>query len=155
MEIQNGLDKASRQALGEKLYHVLADTYAIYLKTQQFHWNIRGRQFYAWHLMFEKQYEELASAIDELAERIRALGLFVDASFQAFHKASSIKDEGKLLTAEDMVYALLCAHESLSSKLRELGDAAGDASDHATVDLIGRRLGVHEKFSWMLRESLA
>jgi starvation-inducible DNA-binding protein len=144
----------NRQAISDVLARLLADTYAVYLKTQNFHWNITGPEFFSLHILFEKQYTELSVAIDEIAERIRALGFYVEGSFEAFKKMSSIKDSDKVLSARDMIQLLLDGHEVLIRHARHLSALAEKENDPATVDLMGRRLNVHEKFAWMLRSQL-
>ncbi|MGE5196801.1 MAG: Dps family protein, partial [Anaerolineae bacterium] len=95
MDINAGMTRENRQIVADALSRYLADTYAIYLKTQNFHWNLSGKEFYSLHILFEKQYEELAEAIDEIAEKIRALGFYVDATFSSFKQLSSISEEQK------------------------------------------------------------
>jgi len=154
MDVQTGLAKGTRQAISDGLYQVLANTYALYLKTQNFHWNVHGPEFYSLHILFEKQYEELAEAVDEIAERIRALGFYVDATFSAFKEVSQLKEEKKLLSAKEMLTRLVEGHETLirhARKVAEIGDKDGD---FATVDMLGRRLGAHEKMAWFLRSQL-
>src|ERR1700679_1619831 len=106
MELNIGISEPSRAAISEGLSRFLSDTYALYLKTQNFHWNVRGPEFYSLHLLFEKQYEELAEAVDEIAERIRALGFFTDASFTSFMQHTAIQEENKVLNAKDMIASL-------------------------------------------------
>ncbi len=153
MEMQIGLTKESRQAVGEGLMQLLADTYALYLKTQSFHWNVKGIYFYPLHLLFETHYEEMAPALDEIAERIRALGLPVEASFSFFKAKTTIKED--LPTdALEMVKQLIEGHESVIRGARRLAMLAERENDPATVDLLGRRLGTHEKMVWFLRNHL-
>jgi starvation-inducible DNA-binding protein len=154
MEINVGLGQGARQAMAEGLLRLLADTYAVYLKTQNFHWNLTGQNFFALHLLFEKQYQELADATDEIAERVRALGFFVDASFSAFKKMSSITEETRVLTAKEMLEHLVKAHESVIRLARHLSEEAEKEKDCGTIDMLGRRLNIHEKMAWMLRSSL-
>jgi starvation-inducible DNA-binding protein len=154
MEYNVGIAEQSRIAISEGLSRVLAETYVLYLKTQNFHWNVRGPEFYSLHLLFEKHYQELAEAVDEIAERIRALGFFVDASFSSFAELSSIKEEEKVLNAKEMLTSLIQGHEAIirhGRKVAEIGDRDGD---FATVDMLGRRLGAHEKMAWFLRSQL-
>src|SRR5579863_2995432 len=113
MEVNIGIAEQSKIALSEGLSRVLADTYTIYLKTQNFHWNVRGPEFYALHLLFEKHYQEMAEAVDEIAERIRALGFYVEASFSTFSRLTGIKEEEKVLLAKDMIISLVKGHETL------------------------------------------
>lgn len=151
MEHNTGLNEPSRQAISDGLYRVLADTYALYLKTQNFHWNVKGPEFYSLHLLFEKQYEELADAVDEIAERIRALGFYVDACFSAFKEATSIKDEMKVLNMREMLTCLIEDHEAMIRNARRVAEIGDKEKDFATVDMLGRRLGAHEKMVWFLR----
>ena len=154
MELNNGIPEPSRMAISEGLLRFLADTYALYLKTQNFHWNVRGPEFYSLHLLFEKQYEDLAEAVDEIAERIRALGFYVDASFSVFKNKTSIKEEDKVLTGKDMLQELIEGHEILIRGVRKVAEIGDKDGDFATVDMIGRRLGAHEKMAWFLRSQL-
>ena len=146
-----GIAEQDRQTISNGLSRLLADTYALYLKTQNFHWNLTGREFYSYHLLFEKQYEELAEAVDEIAERIRALGYFVDASFTAFDQLTGIKGENRVLISSDMVNSLVEGHQILIKHARSAAALADERGDFATVDMIGRRLGAHEKMAWMLQ----
>jgi starvation-inducible DNA-binding protein len=154
MQMNIGMNDKSRQEVGDALARLLADTYGIYLKTQNFHWNLSGSEFYSLHILFEKQYQELAEAIDEIAERIRALGFYVDASFTGFLKLASIKDSEQIIPIREMLVYLLQGHEIIIRELRQLSSLAEKQNDPATVDLCGRRLNVHEKFAWMLRSQL-
>ncbi len=154
MEVNTGMTKNVQEQIGKKLYHLLADTYLLYVKTHNFHWNIKGPRFFGLHKAFEEQYEELAGAVDEVAERIRALGLYVDASFEAFKKEAGLKEATGLVDEEQMIELLLSDHEHIICEARELGIFADKHADHATVDMIGRRLNVHEKLAWMLRSHL-
>ncbi len=154
MELNTGITEAGRQKISEGLHQLLADTYALYLKTQNFHWNVVGSDFFALHLLFEKQYEEMAGAVDEIAERMRALGFFVNASFSAFKNMSSIHDENRVLNAKEMLEQLTKGHEAVSRHGRHLAEIAEKEKDQATVDLCARRLGSHEKMAWMLRSHL-
>ncbi len=153
--MDTGMSQENRQHIADELMRLLADTYAIYLRTQNFHWNLSGVEFYSLHILFEKQYEELAEALDEIAERVRALGFYVDASFSAFQRLSAIKDIDKLMSIQEMVSNLLNGHEKIIREMRVLSAKAEKGNDPATVDLMGRRLNVHEKFAWMLRSQLA
>lgn len=154
MEVQTGLPEKSRIRISEGLASLLADTYAVYLKTQNFHWNVSGHEFFSLHILFEKQYTELAADIDEVAERIRALGFYVDASFTAFKGLTAVSEEHKVLTAKEMVQELVKAHEIVIRSTRNLSEIAEDEKDAATVDLLGRKLNIHEKQAWMLRSQL-
>lgn len=151
MKINIGLSEQARSKIAEELKHLLADTYGIYLKTQNFHWNVKGAHFFELHLLFEKQYTEMAEAIDEIAERIQALGFGVEATFSAFKKNCCIAEEKRPSTGSQMVQQLLESHEALIRCARKGAQLAEKQGDAATVDLLGRRLGAHEKFAWMLR----
>lgn len=154
MQMNTGMSDKNRQEVGDALAYLLADTYAIYLKTQNFHWNLSEAEFYSLHILFEKQYQELAEAIDEIAERIRALGFYVDGSFTGFLKLTSIKDSEQIIPIQEMLLYLLQGHEVIIRHLRQLSTLGEKQNDPATVDLCGRRLNVHEKFAWMLRSQM-
>jgi starvation-inducible DNA-binding protein len=153
MKIKSGMTDAGRKKIVDELRHFLGDSYAVYLKTQNFHWNVKGPYFFALHLLFEKQYEEMAAATDEIAERIAALGYYVDACFSAFQKCC-IKDEKKYVPAKKMLHQLVLDHEALIRCAREIAKVAEIEKDQATLDLMARRLGSHEKMAWMLRSHL-
>lgn len=140
--------------VAEDLSHLLANTYTLALKTQNFHWNVTGPQFHSLHKMFEEQYDELNEAIDEIAERIRALGKYAPASFAAFTKLSTIKDETSVPSANEMVKALLKDHETIIDTIRKAFPHVEEAADEATTDLLVTRMEVHEKTAWMLRSSV-
>jgi starvation-inducible DNA-binding protein len=132
------------------LSHVLADSYALYLKTHNFHWNVEGPRFRDLHLMFEEQYTELAGAVDQIAERIRALGQYAPGSFGQFSRLASIKDAEGVPKAEEMVKQLAADHETVEKTIRSALPAAQRAGDEVTVGLLVERLAVHEKTAWML-----
>lgn len=154
MELATGMTKEERAAVSGALSKLLADTYLLYLKTQNVHWNIHGPEFYSLHVMTQKHYEEMAEAVDEIAERIRALGFFVEGTTSAFQKLSSIEEDGKVHPKHIFIEQLIKAHEQVIRDCRALAGFAENHKDHATVDLMGRRLNAHEKFSWMLRSQL-
>jgi len=154
MHQQTAIKKQHMQKISEELGHFLADTYALYLKTQNFHWNVTGPLFYTLHKMFEEQYIELASAVDEIAERIRSLGGHTPASFSQFSQLTSLKEEKEKVEATKMVEKLLNDHETLAQHAAHLIATAQTAGDEGTADLLIQRLKVHEKFTWMLRSSL-
>lgn len=154
MEIDTGISKANRSAIAEGLSRVLADTYTLYLKTHNFHWNVTGPQFNSLHLMFETQYNELALAVDLIAERIRALGHFAPASYAAFSKLSTIQIDDGVPKANDMIAQLVAGHEAVSRTARETFKQVDEAADEASADLLTQRLQVHEKSAWMLRSLL-
>jgi starvation-inducible DNA-binding protein len=154
MKINVGMNDKARDSVCDGLSTLLAESYAVYLKTQNLHWNVVGPDFFSLHLMFEKQYEELAGAVDEIAERIRALGECVDATFSGFKALSSIS-ESKPKNSNEMLKALVQAHECVICLARRLTEVAEKQKDQATLDLLARRLGAHEKMAWMLRSHLA
>jgi starvation-inducible DNA-binding protein len=148
--MKTGMTEEGRKKIADGLKVFLANTYALYLGTQNAHWNYEGPHFYSLHILFEKQYEELAEAVDEIAERIRALGFFAPASFASFQELSMIQGK-KNLPSEEMAKDLIHGHEKLLCHARDLCDLAEKERDGGSTDLLGRRLGVHEKFIWMLK----
>jgi starvation-inducible DNA-binding protein len=137
------------------LSRVLADTYSLYLKTQYYHWNVTGEQFYSLHLLFEKQYTSLAAAIDKLAERLRALDATAPGTFTAFQSLTCFEEDRQLPeTWQQMVENLMFAHEHLVNCSKDAMDTADAAGDVATSDLMIARAGYHEKNHWMLRSTL-
>lgn len=143
------------QKIADELAHFLADSYAVYLKTQNFHWNVKGPHFYALHKMFEEQYQELAAAIDEIAERIRALDTLAPASFSQFSKLMSIKEENTAISAEEMLQKLIKDHQILAERAQIILKKSQQAQDEGTADLLIQRLKAHEKTAWMLKSSLS
>jgi starvation-inducible DNA-binding protein len=133
---------------------LLADTYTLYLKTHNFHWNVQGPMFQPLHQLFEDQYTELATAVDEVAERIRALGEFAPASYAAFSKLTSVKEAAGPTKSQDMIRQLLEGHEIVARSASNALPAAEKAGDQGTLDLLTQRLRVHEKTAWMLRSFL-
>jgi starvation-inducible DNA-binding protein len=154
-KIDIGIKDADRKAIAEGLSHVLADTYTLYLKTHNFHWNVTGPMFNTLHLMFEQQYTELALAVDLVAERIRALGLPAPGSYAQYAKLSSIKEETGVPPAEDMIRQLVAGQEAVVRTARNVFVTADGANDQPTADLLTERMQVHEKNAWMLRSLLA
>lgn len=140
-----------KKAVAEKLSHVLADSYLLYLKTQNFHWNVTGPLFRDLHKLFEEQYRELAESIDVVAERIRALDSFAPASFAEFCKLSQIKEETKHLKAEAMLKQLISDHEKVNAYLHDIFDSVQKTGDEGTADLLIERMRAHEKYIWMLK----
>ncbi len=145
-----GIPEADRKEIGEALARLLADTYALYLKTQNYHWNVVGPRFRELHLMFEQQYKELAEATDEIAERIRILGFWAPATFAEFSRLISVPEEEGVPNAEAMIRKLLEGHESVLRTVRGVLDLGEKAGDHGTVDLATERIAHHEKTGWML-----
>lgn len=148
------LSQQTRQTIADGLSRFLADAYAIYVKTQNFHWNLKGPEFYSLHLLFEKQYEELANELDEIAERIRTLGYFVDATLTGYKRLTQVKEEEKVLSIRDMLESLIEGHEVLIRHGRKVARIADGEGDFASVDMLGRMLGAHEKMLWMIRSQL-
>ena len=152
--IDIGINEADRRKVAEGLSKVLADTYTLYLKTHNFHWNVTGPMFQTLHLMFEAQYNELALAVDQVAERIRALGHHAPGTYAAYAKLSSIKEEEGVPAAKEMIRLLVEGNEAVARTARAVFPAADKAGDEPTADLLTQRLQVHEKTAWMLRSLL-
>lgn len=136
------------------LSHLLADTYTLYLKTHNFHWNVTGPMFTTLHTLFETQYTELALAVDEIAERIRTLGYPAPGSYSQFAKLSSVAEETGKPNAEDMIRQLVEDQGKVTETARGLIAVAEDAGDQPSADLLIRRMDVHQKNAWMLRSHL-
>lgn len=149
-----GISTADRSGIADALSRVLADTYTLYLKTHNYHWNVTGPQFNDLHAMFMTQYTELWTAVDLIAERIRSLGHFAPGSYKAFAKLTSIKDEDEVPAATAMIENLLKGHETVARSCREAFPAAEKAGDQSSMDVLTQRLQVHEKTAWMLRSLL-
>ena len=149
-----GLKPKALAKVAEGLAGVMADTYLLYLKTQNFHWNVTGPMFGELHALFEQQYTNLAMAADELAERIRAIGEFAPASFPQFRKLSKISDEENVLSAERMIEAAAADNEHVVRRMREVYEITDDAGDVETGDILIRRMQYHAKQAWMLRSYL-
>jgi len=152
--INIGISEKDRQAIATGLSHLLADTYTLYLKTHNFHWNVTGPMFQTLHLLFEEQYNELALASDQVAERIRALGFPAPGTYKAFAEMSSIPEEEGVPSAEEMIRALVEGQETVVRTARSLFKTVDDASDETTADLLTQRMQIHEKNAWMLRSLL-
>jgi len=154
MRINTGIAAEDRQKIAGGLAHLLADSYTLYLKTHNFHWNVTGPMFQTLHTMFEQQYTELATAVDEVAERIRALGVHAPGSYKAFAALSSIEEAEDVPAAEEMVRQLVDGHEAVAKTARSVFPAAEEGRDEVTADLLTQRMNVHEKTAWMLRSLL-
>ena len=154
MKIDIGIDEADREKLAGELGKLLADSYTLYLKTHNYHWNVTGPMFQTLHLMFEQHYTELAMAVDQIAERIRSIGHYAPGSYAAFAKLSSIEDAEGVPKATEMVRELVKGHETVVRTARTTLDVASKAGDDDTADLATQRLQVHEKTAWMLRALL-
>lgn len=153
-EINIGISEDLRKAIAEGLAHLLADTYTLYLKTHGFHWNVTGPLFNTLHLMFEEQYRELATAVDTIAERIRALGFPAPASYVQFAELASIREETGILSAEEMLRQLVKDQEAVVRTARSIFPLVDKAHDEPSADLLTQRMQVHEKTAWMLRSLL-
>lgn len=149
-----GMTDVQRKDIAKGLCHLLADTYTLYLKTHNFHWNVTGPMFNALHLMFEAQYNELALAVDLIAERIRALGFPAPGSYREFLKLSTIPEATGSPAAEEMIRQLVEGQESIVRTARSIFPIVDDAHDEPTADLLTQRMQVHEKTAWMLRSLL-
>jgi starvation-inducible DNA-binding protein len=154
-EMNIGIEAQDRKVIAEGLSRLLADSYTLYLKTHNYHWNVEGPLFSTLHQMFEEQYTELAAAIDEIAERIRALGEPAPGSYRAYGQLTSIEEEEAVPSAEDMIRQLLIGQETVARTARSVIDAADAANDEPTADLLTQRMQVHEKNAWMLRSMVA
>ena len=154
MKIDIGIDAAQREKIAGGLSKVLADTYTLYLKTHNFHWNVTGPMFQTLHLMFEQHYNELALAVDLVAERIRALGYPAPGTYKQFASLSSIKEEDGVPKAQEMIKLLVEGHEAVARTARTVFKSAEEANDQPTCDLLTQRLQIHEKTAWMLRSLL-
>ena len=155
MDINTGIAEADRQQIAAGLSNLLADSYTLYLKTHNYHWNVEGPQFNTLHLMFETQYTELAIAVDEIAERIRALGIKAPGSYSEFANLTSVDEAQGGESAEEMIRQLAVGQESIVRTARAAFPAASDAHDEPTADLLTQRMQTHEKNAWMLRSMLA
>lgn len=149
-----GIAAEDRRKIAEGLSRLLADSYTLYLKTHNYHWNVTGPLFSTLHTMFEEQYTELATAVDEIAERIRALGHPAPGSYKAFAALTSIDEEEGVPAAEDMIRQLVAGQETLVKTAREIFPLADGANDEPTADLLTQRMQLHEKNAWMLRAML-
>jgi len=155
LTIDIGIDEADRQAIAQGLSRLLADSYTLYLKTHNYHWNVTGPMFQTLHLMFEAQYNELALAVDLIAERIRSLGTVAPASYREFLELSSVLEDNDRPDATEMIRRLVAGQETVARTARSVFPMVESAHDEATADLLTQRLQVHEKTAWMLRSLLA
>lgn len=153
-QIDIGISEGDRKQISDGLSRVLADTYTLYLKTHNFHWNVKGPLFNTLHVMFEQQYTELATAVDEIAERIRALGFPAPGSYAQFSALTNITEEPGVPTAEEMLAQLARDQEIVVRTAREVFPVADEAHDEPTADLLTQRMQIHEKTAWMLRSML-
>lgn len=154
MNIDIGINEKDRAEIANGLSKLLADTYSLYLKTHNFHWNVTGPMFQTLHLMFETQYNELALAVDIIAERIRSLGFPAPGTYSEFARLSSIRETSGAPKAEEMIQLLVEGQEAIVRTARSVFPIAEKASDEATADLLTQRIQLHEKTAWMLRSLL-
>ncbi len=155
VEVNIGIPEGQRQAIAEGLSRLLADTYTLYLKTHNFHWNVTGPMFNTLHLMFEQQYNELALAVDQIAECIRSLGFHAPGSYATYSKLSLVPEAEDTPGAEAMIQQLAEGQEIVVRTARDIFPAADAANDEPTADLLTQRMQIHEKTAWMLRSMLA
>ncbi len=155
MDIQIGLSEQQRDDISKGLAHLLADSYTLYVKTHNYHWNVTGPQFHSLHVLFEEHYTELAAAVDEIAERIRALGHFAPGSYKAFSALTSIEEEDGHPDADAMVRNLVIGHETVARTARKAFKPAEQAGDEPSCDLLTQRMNFHEKTAWMLRSLIS
>ncbi len=155
MKIEIGISEKDRRQIADGLSRLLADSYILYLKTHNFHWNVEGPMFNTLHQMFMEQYTELWNSLDLIAERIRALGSYAPGSNKKYAQLSSIPEAEDGVPAKEMIRQLLEGHEAVSKTARSVYPSAEAGSDEATLDLLTQRLQVHEKTAWMLRSMLA
>jgi len=152
--IDIGIPESDRLAIAEGLSRLLADSYTLYLKTHYYHWNVTGPMFNSLHLMFETQYNELALAVDAIAERIRSLGAKAPGTYQAFARLTVIPEDSEAPKAEQMIANLVAGQEAVVRTARSLFELVDGAQDEATADLLTQRIQLHEKTAWMLRSLL-
>lgn len=154
MKIDIGISEEDRKSIATGMNRLLADTYTLYLLTHNFHWNVRGAMFNTLHLMFEQQYNELALAVDTIAERIRSLGYPAPGTYTEFKELTSIKEVSGQPPAREMIAHLIMGQETVVRTARSLYPMAEKASDETSADLLTQRLQLHEKTAWMLRSLL-
>lgn len=154
IKIDIGLTEKSRAKIAAGLSGLLADSYTLYLMTHNFHWNVKGPMFNSLHQMFMTQYSEQWAALDQIAERIRALGYPAPGTYAQFAKLATIKEVEGVPVALDMVRHLVAAQEATARTARKLLPVVDEADDQPTADLLTQRLDVHEKTAWMLRSLL-
>jgi len=155
LPVNIGINETQRHEIAESLTRLMADTYTLYLKSHYYHWNVTGPMFQTLHLMFEQHYNELWTAVDPIAERIRSLGFPAPGTYREFSKLSSIKEDTGVPSAENMIRSLVEGHEAVIRTARAAFKPAERAADQSTMDLLTQRMQVHEKTAWMLRSLLA
>jgi starvation-inducible DNA-binding protein len=154
MTINIGIEEKDRREIADGLSRLLADSYTLYLKTHNYHWNVTGPMFATLHTLFEEHYTELAQAVDEIAERIRALGFKAPGSYSAFAKLTEIEEETGNPGAEEMIGQLVLGQEAVVRTARQIFPVVEKANDEPTADLLTQRMQIHEKNAWMLRSLL-
>jgi len=154
MDINIGINEQDRAKIAESLSRVLADSYLLYLKTHNFHWNVTGPMFQTLHTMFQEQYTELWKALDLVAERIRAVGHYAPGTYKRYTDLSSIQEESGVPEAQEMIRQLVQGHEAVARTAREAFRVADDVNDQPTAGMLANRMEVHEKNAWMLRSFL-
>lgn len=152
--IDIGITEQDRLDIAAGLSRLLADSYTLYLKTHYYHWNVTGPMFNTLHLMFETQYNELALAVDLIAERIRALGVYAPGTYQEFAKLTVIPEDNGVPKAQEMIKNLVAGQEAVVRTARSLFPVVDKANDEASADLLTQRIQLHEKTAWMLRSLL-
>jgi starvation-inducible DNA-binding protein len=153
-KIDIGIGEKQRAAIAGGLSKLLADSYTLYLKTHNYHWNVTGPMFNTLHLMFEQQYNELALAVDAIAERIRALGFPAPGSYKAYAKLTDVKEDDEVPGAQDMIRNLVQGQETVVRSARAVFPLVDEAGDEPSADLLTQRMQIHEKNAWMLRSLL-
>ncbi|AXO15972.1 MULTISPECIES: DNA starvation/stationary phase protection protein [Thalassospira] len=153
--VETGVDRKDRRELAKMLTKIVGSSHVLYAKVRGVHWNVVGPAFYSLHNMTEEHYEDLNTAIDDMAERIRAIGFTAPTGLSEMMENSSIKDQTKLLSTEDMVKELVEDHEKMARLLRDGVAAAEDVDDVKTADMLTERIGVHEEAAWMLRATIS
>ena len=154
MDIDIGINRDTRKAIADGLSKLLADSYTLYLKTHNYHWNVTGPMFQTLHLLFETQYTEMALAVDLIAERIRALGFPAPGTYAAYSRLTSIKEQEGVPAAKEMIADLVAGQEAVVRTARSIFAVVDEAHDEPTADLLTQRMQVHEKNAWMLRSLL-
>lgn len=155
MEVKIGIEQKQREEIAAGLSVLLADSYTLYLKTHNYHWNVTGPMFSTLHLLFETHYTELATAVDEIAERIRALGVKAPGSYSEYAKLTNVSEAEGGESAEEMIRQLVLGQETLARTARKIFPVVDAAGDEPTADLLTQRMQIHEKNAWMLRSMLA
>ncbi len=147
---KTGIAQADRKHLAELMGRALASTYVLYHKTHAFHWNITGPLFYSVHKLTDEQYQSLASAIDEIAERVRAIGFPAVTGLKNYLEQSVVSDDTAITDANEMIGQLAKDHQAVAAQLRDAAAEAEEADDVYTADLLTARIGAHEESAWML-----